>query len=128
MATKSYNAGVFCLEADSPHWRVWAHYMGIALRNSPSTISDQTVLNYAIFKEHLRVYPLSALCNWCCHLALPRVVDGRLCEPFIPHAPIGIVHLSGLSEKDHAIQYNAGGKRATRSLRYSGARRDEGSR
>jgi hypothetical protein len=114
----TYNAGVFCMEANAPHWASWAKYMTIALANSPRMISDQTVLNYAIRNENLAFHPLPALCNWCCHLAVPRVVRGRLCEPYVPHTPIGIIHLSGRGAKDASVRYWDGERPMARSLRY----------
>ncbi len=115
---RTYNAGVFCIEANAAHWASWAKYMAIALDNSPTTICDQTVLNYAICSEKLPVHPLPALCNWCCHLAAPVVSRGRLCEPFVPHTPIGIVHMSGPRTKDATLRYRDGERLMTRSLRY----------
>lgn len=117
---KSYNAGVFGLESRAPHWSAWASYMKVALGNSPTTISDQTVLNYALVKDKLPVHALPALCNWCCHLAVPGLRKGLFCEPFIPHATIGILHLSGVVSKNFAVEYVVDGRRMRRSLRYGG--------
>jgi hypothetical protein len=115
-----YNAGVFCIEANAPHWASWSKYMTIGLANSPTTICDQTVLNYAIRSEELAVHPLPALCNWCCHLAPPAVIAGRFCEPYVPHTPIGVIHMSGHPVKEVAIRYWDGQRPMALPLRYRG--------
>lgn len=115
-----YNAGVFCLAADAPHWRAWEKYMRLGLGVSPDLISDQIPLNYALWKDNLPVYPLPALCNWCCHLAMPSLdAAGRLCEPHIPNREIGIVHLTA-DTKDRTVEARIDGRPVSRSLRYGG--------
>lgn len=92
-----YNAGVFALRGDAPHWVSWAKQFQIGLHNSGSSrVCDQTALNYAIWTEKLQVHPLPALCNWCCHLAIPSVDPntGKFCEPHIPHRELGIIHMT----------------------------------
>ena len=88
-----YNDGAFCLRADAPHWKSWAHYFNQAVSANPNTVSDQAVLNYAIWKDGLAVHPLPSLCNWACHLALPlyNEKNNKLCEPHIPYNPIGLI-------------------------------------
>lgn len=91
-----YNGGAFSLLADAPHWKSWAHHFARGLASSPRLVSDQTALNYAIWKDHLPVHPLPALCNWCWHLAAP-ITDsrtGKLCEPKAPNRPIGLIHMT----------------------------------
>lgn len=90
-----FNAGVFALKYDAVHWKVWAQYFRKGLENQRiEYVSDQTALNYAIWTEGLPVHPLPALCNWCCHLALPLLdkTTGKFFEPHVPHNEIGIIH------------------------------------
>jgi hypothetical protein len=49
---------------------------------------------------------------------MPGFRNGRFCEPFIPHATIGIIHLSGSTGKNYAVDHVVDGRRVTRSLRY----------
>jgi lipopolysaccharide biosynthesis glycosyltransferase len=115
-----YNAGVFSLRADAPHWQAWEKYMGIALATAPDLVCDQTALNYAIAKENLPIHPLPALVNWCCHMAFPLLSpDGFLTEPHIPRRKIGIVHLSA-GTKNITINSSLDGRSVTGTLRYRG--------
>lgn len=115
-----FNAGVFCLRADAPHWEMWEKYMRIAIAAAPDLVCDQTTLNYAIVKENLPVHPLPALANWCCHMAFPSLSRDRfLTEPFIPRRKIGIVHLSA-GTKNVTIKTSLDGRSVTGTLRYRG--------
>ena len=104
-----YNDGAFCLRADAPHWTSWANHFEQALSANPNAVSDQAVLNYAIWKDELAVHPLPSLCNWACHLALPiyNEIINKLCEPHLPYSPIGLIHLTGPS-KEFVIQTKGG--------------------
>lgn len=93
-----YNAGVFALHADAPHWGPWAEYFRTGIETSESReLSDQTALNYMLWQTGLGVFPLPALCNWLCHLSLPsfNAKARRFEEPLSPKRPIGILHLTG---------------------------------
>lgn len=98
------NAGVFALRSDAPHWASWAGWFDQGLKaTGGKPCCDQTALNQAIWMERLPVAPLPALCNWLCHLALPRfdVARRKFCEPTAPGLPIGILHLSANSKDTH---------------------------
>jgi len=102
-----FNAGVFALRSDAPHWALWAKWFTLGLEATNGKLCcDQTALNQALWMEHLPVNPLPALCNWLCHLALPRfdVERRRFCEPTAPGHPIGILHLSANSKDSHVEQ------------------------
>jgi lipopolysaccharide biosynthesis glycosyltransferase len=124
LATRSYyNSGGFSLLADAPHWTSWARYFKKGLEACPKLVTDQTALNYAIWKDDLPVHPLPALCNWCCHLAVPKLntKTTKLCEPHIPNRPIGLVHLTAGS-KDLVIMENFEDKTIEGNLRFQGFR------
>jgi lipopolysaccharide biosynthesis glycosyltransferase len=91
-----YNSGAFSLRLDAPHWRAWGKYFEIGLKSSSGIFSDQTALNYAIWRENLPVHPLPASCNWLCHLALPGVdlKSRKFVEPHIPGRPLGLIHMT----------------------------------
>jgi hypothetical protein len=79
-----YNAGVFALSSDAPHWEVWrmSFAAGIAATQG-ELVCDQTALNEAIHTEGLEVTSLPAICNWLCHLSPPlrHGATGRFLEP-----------------------------------------------
>jgi hypothetical protein len=116
-----YNSGGFSLLADAPHWNSWARYLKRGLEACPKLVTDQTALNYAIWKDDLSVHPLPALCNWCCHLAVPRVsiITRKLCEPHIPNRPIGLVHMTA-GTKDSALMWDLEDKIIEGNLHFQG--------
>lgn len=117
-----FNAGVFALRADAPHWAAWARWFRAGLDATAGTICcDQTALNHAIRMEGLAVAPLPALCNWLCHLAVPGFDPrrGRFCEPVLPGKSIGILHLAGPS-KDRVLALRGEGPERRITLRFPG--------
>jgi hypothetical protein len=92
------NAGVFALHCDAPHWSCWETVIAQAIRNGCRFMTDQLALNYATYLQgmfgHTELLP--AWCNWTCHLGFPRwhPVRQQLVEPYLPHTPIGILHLT----------------------------------
>ncbi len=123
-----FNAGVFALRSDAPHWKLWARYFSDGLKATQGVVcSDQTALNYMLWTEKLPVHPLPALCNWACHLALPRFDPRRqsFCEPFAPSRSIGILHLTAETKDVQLDLHDAAGGRSI-SLRYPDAERVPG--
>ncbi len=98
LAVETYvNSGVFALNAEAPHWDLWAKWFREGLQNARGAYAtDQTALNFMLWQERLPIYPLPARCNWLCHLTVPeyRISDGLFHEPGIPGDPIGIMHLT----------------------------------
>ncbi len=101
------NAGVFALHKDAPHWEVWAEFMHRGLQQSVSLMTDQFALNLAVYQGGLfdETEMLPAWCNWTYHHAFPSWDKDKSCfvEPYLPHTPIGILHLSG-PDKEKQIQ------------------------
>ena len=93
------NTGVFALRADAPHWEPWLKCMREALKVSCSNLADQLAMNMVVYQrgmlEHTELLP--AWCNWTCHDGLPAWDSQRrlLVEPYLPHTPIGVLHISG---------------------------------
>ena len=115
-----FNAGAFSLHVDAPHWESWAAHFANGLKASPYLVTDQTALNYSLWSDDLPIHPLPALCNWCCHLAVPSVnADAKLCEPYVPYQRIGLVHLTAKT-KDLRLNIKINGKTVTGSLRFRG--------
>jgi hypothetical protein len=92
------NAGVWALHHDAPHWRAWEQSIALALQSVCTVMTDQLALNYAIYTEVLFKHTelLPSWCNWMCHNGFPLWHNGRSClvEPYLPHTPIGILHMT----------------------------------
>lgn len=92
-----FNAGVFGLRADAPHWAAWARHFAQGIEASEGrVVCDQSALNQALWADGLPVLPLPAVCNWLCNLSVPAWDPGtRLWgEPYLPTRPLGILHLA----------------------------------
>jgi hypothetical protein len=92
-----FNAGVFALPANAPHWTRWQKAFETGLEAADGDICcDQTALNYMLWTEDTPVAPMPALCNWLCHLAIPGydTKRKRFCEPVAPGAALGILHMA----------------------------------
>ena len=119
------NTGAFALHRDAPHWKAWAGWMERAAPRARVYGIDQLAASMMIYEDGLPVELLPAWCNWTCTRALP-IVDsetGQLLEPYLPHHPLGIVHLAGLD----AVRSDRGvlttlkttiGETTARSLRF----------
>lgn len=93
------NAGVFALHKDAPHWAVWASVLHEGLQNCANIMTDQFALNYAVYEHGLfdRTEMLPAWANWLLSKASPSVDCQKFSfvEPYLPHQPIGIIHIAG---------------------------------
>jgi hypothetical protein len=119
------NCGVFALHHDAPHWDAWARIMARALRRTRFFFIEQTALNYAVFAERLPAELLPAYCNWMPGDAAPAFdpARGLFVEPFVPHEPIGVMHLAGPEQKTGRFRLRQlGGGEVETSLRYSESR------
>lgn len=115
-----FNAGVFALPAQAPHWKLWARHFTAGLDATGGMLChDQTALNHMLWEEKVAVHPLPAVCNWVCHLALPGYDLRRksFCEPYAPHHAIGILHLTG-EAKDAVIDLHGDGPVRKINLRF----------
>lgn len=92
-----YNAGIFAIAHDAPHWSAWKTCFeeGIAATRG-ELACDQSALNEAIHRHQLDVTPLPAICNWLCHLAAPlrRSDSGQFVEPGPAGREIAMLHMS----------------------------------
>jgi len=98
------NAGVFAISYTAKHWDLWDFRLSQALARRPSIITDQLALNVAVYLDGLlkETELLPAYCNWTCHYGLPKW-DPRqnlLVEPYLPHTPISIIHLTSHSKRE----------------------------
>ena len=92
------NAGVFALHHEAPHWAIWEACLNRALQSTCTTMTDQIALNFATYSHGLmrqtELLPLT--CNWMCHNGFPswNANSNCLVETYLPHAPVGILHLT----------------------------------
>ncbi len=90
------NIGVFALEANAPHWKVWQKNLKIALKAGKIWGSEQIAMNIAIYHDEMDVEILPAYCNWTLIEALKFDTNkNTLVEPYLPNHKIGIVHFAG---------------------------------
>ena len=90
------NIGVFALEVDAPHWKVWQENLKKALSSGKIWGSEQIAMNITIYSDNLDVEILPAYCNWTLIEALK--FDQKIntfVEPYLPNHKIGIIHLAG---------------------------------
>lgn len=89
------NAGAYALRADAPHWAAFRKWQDRVIHKGHIFTSDQLAMALAVYVDGL---PLELLPDWCNYMGPWRfdpAVD-RLVEFFLPHRPLGIVHLAGL--------------------------------
>jgi len=96
------NSGVFALTASAPHWDAWKKSYRMAKIGSHEDLSDQAALNHAVYTNDLPLHRLPCTCNWLTCFAVPLLDEetGRLVEPSLPHAPIGLLHVTGRTKTD----------------------------
>ena len=92
------NIGVFALEANAPHWKVWQKNLKLALKKGKIWGSEQIAMNITIYCDNLPVEILPAYCNWT-HIGIRGFKFDKerntLVEPYLPNHKIGIVHFAG---------------------------------
>jgi hypothetical protein len=96
------NSGAFAATAAAPHWVAWKESYGAAKIRSHEHLSDQAALNHAVYTNDLPLHRLPCTCNWLTCFSVPLLDEetGRLVEPTLPHAPIGLLHVTGKTKAD----------------------------
>jgi lipopolysaccharide biosynthesis glycosyltransferase len=90
------NIGVFALQANAPHWKVWQKNLKTALKAGKIWGSEQIAMNITIYHDELDVEILPAYCNWTLIEVLKYdKIKNTLVEPYLPNHKIGIVHFAG---------------------------------
>ena len=121
------NIGVFCLNADAPHWVVWQKNLKQALSSGKIFGSEQVAMNIVIYVDNLEIEILPAYCNWTLIYRLKfDTVNNTFVEPYLPNHEIGIIHLAGKTSdvvrfnKNHLSEIKTlEGKIIKKSLRFS---------
>lgn len=101
------SAGCFALSAGAPHWARWQALALVAMTKGKVFTAEQVSLGVLL---HVEDYPheiLPAYMHWLCGQT-PLVWDdanARFVEPYLPHEPIGIMHMAGVDDMraDHAV-------------------------
>ena len=119
------NGGAFALHSEAPHWEAWQRAITRVLQRTRFFPAEQIAMNYLIFGERLPANFLPSYCNWMPGDAAPAFDRSRrlFVEPYVPHQPIGIMHLAGSDAKSRTFQLATtdGGTLET-SLRYGETR------
>jgi len=120
------NIGVFCLNYNAPHWKIWQTNLEKALKRGKVWGSEQIAMNITVYNDQQAVEILPAYCNWTLVDHLKFDTDkNTFVEPYLPHHEIGIVHLAG---KDNKMRFDKSylaeiptvdGKKIKKSLRYT---------
>ena len=104
------NIGVFCLNAEAPHWNIWQKNLKIALSSGKIFGSEQIAMNITIYVDELEIEILPAYCNWTLINKLKfNSLKNSFVEPYLPNHEIGIIHLAGKTSdksrfnKDHLV-------------------------
>lgn len=92
-------AGAFCLHADAPHWEKWQELIIQALDKGKVFTAEQLTLGMMVYLEGLPAEILPAYLHWLCEFK-PLWDPGQklFVEPYLPHEPLGILHLSGFDK------------------------------
>src|SRR6056300_497452 len=99
------NIGVFALESNAPHWKIWQKNLKIALSAGKIWGSEQIAMNITIYCDLQEVEILPAYCNWTLIEALKfDKKQNTLVEPYLPNHKIGIVHFAG--KNNDQIRYD----------------------
>lgn len=94
------SAGCFAMDANAPHWKRWQELAIKAMTKGKLFPAEQLSLGVLIHVEGFRVEILPAYTHWLCGQT-PLVwdsVNNLLVEPYMPHVPIGVMHMAGVDE------------------------------
>ena len=90
------NIGVFALQKEAPHWKIWQKNLKKSLSSGKIWGSEQIAMNVTIYCDGLPVEILPAYCNWTFIEILKfHKEKNTLVEPYLPNHEIGIVHFAG---------------------------------
>ena len=92
-------AGAFALHKDAVHWARWQTLVTQALKRGNIFTAEQLSLGMLCHLEGYEKEVLPAYVHWLCEFKpLWDQTQNRFVEPYLPHQPIGILHLSGVDE------------------------------
>ena len=91
----TFNAGVFALRRDAPHWEAWRRRQAECLVHGRVFTSDQLALGIIVHADGLPAELMPETCNYMGPNWAASVDGATLVERYLPNAPVGIVHLAG---------------------------------
>lgn len=92
-------AGAFALHRDAPHWDRWQELILQALKRGKMFTAEQLTLGIMLHLDKYKVEILPLWTNWLCGFGLKYdPVAQRFTEPYLPHQPLGVLHLCGFDE------------------------------
>ncbi len=99
------SAGCFALHKSAPHWHRWQTLVVQAANKGKLFPAEQLALGKMIHQEGYKAQLLPAYMHWLCACKPMWDNDRKLfVEPFLPHEPLGVLHLSGV---DHLRAYRS---------------------
>lgn len=91
------SAGCFALHRSAPHWHRWQALVIEAARKGKLFPAEQLALGKMVHQDGYRAELLPAYTHWLCVCKPMWDQDRQLfVEPFLPHEPLGVLHLSGV--------------------------------
>jgi hypothetical protein len=92
-------AGMFAMHKDAPHWTRWQNLVVRAAKKGKLFPAEQLSLGVMCHMEGFEAEILPAWAHWLAEFR-PMWDENRqmFVEPFLPHQPIGVIHLSGVDE------------------------------
>jgi len=93
------SAGCFAMTATAPHWKRWQELVVEAATKGKLFPAEQLALGKLIHIEGYRAELLPAYTHWLCEFKPKWDAERNLfVEPYMPHEPLGVLHLSGVDE------------------------------
>ncbi len=92
-------AGVFALHHNAPHWDAWQKTIRRALKRGKVFTAEQLTMGHVIYLQGFQAEILPAWAHWLAEFK-PLIDDktNQFIEPFLPHIPIGFMHVSGFDD------------------------------
>lgn len=118
-------SGAFALRGDAPHWKRWQELVIAALQKGKVFTAEQMTMGILC---HLEKYPVEILPGWMHWLASYKPLwdneKQHFVEPYLPHMPIGLMHVSGFDDMRRNPEIlteleTTEGKKFSGSLRYN---------
>lgn len=92
-------AGAFALHKDAPHWDRWQELVRIAVKKGKVFTAEQTSLGVMSYLEGYEFEILPGWTHWLCEFKpFWDKQKKQFVEPYLPHIPLGILHMSGFDE------------------------------
>ena len=94
------NAGAFAINDNFDLWNTFQKNIKISAKKGRIFGTDQVALALSVYENKIPTEFLPAYTNWMCEFNLPLIdfENNKFVEPFLPHHPIGLMHLAGLDE------------------------------